>query len=364
MRKRILISGGGTGGHIFPALAIAKELEKRYDHLDLLFVGASDRMEMEKIPAAGYKVIGLWIAGFQLSLSIRNVLFPVKLILSILKSFFIVIRFKPNVVIGTGGYASGPILWVASILKIPTLIQEQNSYPGVTNRILASRVSKICVAYSGLERFFPPKKIELFGNPIRSEIEFGIYNKKDSLAAYGFTQAKPTVLIVGGSLGAKRINEAVLAHCSWFLENDVQLIWQTGALYFEKCNEAKKILGSRAQITRFISDMSQAYSAADIVVSRAGALAISELTSIGKTCVLIPSPNVAEDHQLKNALTLANQNAAVLVEENTIDTQLFSVLKTLKDNPDKQLELSTNAKKMGQPNAVLKIVDCIDQLLL
>lgn len=364
MRKRILISGGGTGGHIFPALAIAKELEKRYDHLDLLFVGASDRMEMEKIPAAGYKVIGLWIAGFQRSLSIRNVLFPVKLILSILKSFFIVIRFKPNVVIGTGGYASGPILWVASILNIPTLIQEQNSYPGVTNRILASRVSKICVAYNGLERFFPAKKIELFGNPIRSEIEFGIYNKKDSLAAYGFTQAKPTVLIVGGSLGAKRINEAVLAHCSWFLENDLQLIWQTGTLYFEKCNEAKKILGSRTHITRFISDMGQAYSAADIVVSRAGALAIAELTSIGKTCVLIPSPNVAEDHQLKNALMLSTQNAAVLVEENTIDTQLFSVLKTLVDNPDKQLALSTNAKRMGHPNAVLKIVDSIDQLLL
>ena len=191
MRKRILISGGGTGGHIFPALAIAKELEKRYDHLDLLFVGASDRMEMDKIPAAGYKVIGLWIAGFQRSLSIRNVLFPVKLILSILKSFFIVIRFKPNVVIGTGGYASGPILWVASILKIPTLIQEQNSYPGVTNRILASRVSKICVAYTGLERFFPPKKIELFGNPIRSEIEFGIYNYSNEGVAswYDFASA-------------------------------------------------------------------------------------------------------------------------------------------------------------------------------
>ena len=260
--------------------------------------------------------------------------------------------FKPDFAIGTGGFASGPILFISHYPGVPTVIQEQNSYPGITNKILAKRASKICVAYDNLDRFFDKNKLILTGNPVRSDLQNLAIDSVGAALKFGLEENKKTLLIIGGSNG------------SWFLENDLQLIWQTGTLYFEKCNEAKKILGSRAQITRFISDMGQAYSAADIVVSRAGALAISELTSIGKTCVLIPSPNVAEDHQLKNALTLVNQNAAVLVEENTIDTQLFSVLKTLIDNPDKQLELSSNAKRMGQPNAVLKIVDCIDQLLL
>tara|TARA_B110000977_G_C11077674_1_gene491814 strand:- start:2122 stop:3219 length:1098 start_codon:yes stop_codon:yes gene_type:complete len=362
MTKNILISGGGTGGHIFPAIAIAKELQKRNKNVNLLFVGASDRMEMEKIPAAGFKIIGLWISGFQRSLSLRNLLFPIKLIFSIVKSLFIILRFKPHVVIGTGGFASGPILWVASLLKIPTLIQEQNSYPGITNKILASSVTKICVAYPGLDRFFPSNKIFVSGNPIRSEIEFANYKKKEALASYGFTTDKPIVLIVGGSLGAKRINETVLTNSAWFAANNVQLIWQTGKLYFDKCIKTQNTIGSGAQIKAFISDMARAYTAADVVISRAGAIALSELTSLGKTCILIPSPNVAEDHQKKNALFLVNNDAAILVEEKNIDTELFTVLKALLEQPEKQMELATNCKRMAQPRAAHKIVDRIEQI--
>ena len=234
MKRRFLISGGGTGGHIFPALAIAKEIERRYPHCVLLFVGASDRMEMDKIPAAGYSITGLWISGFQRSFSLKNFLFPIKLIFSVLRSFFIILRFNPEVVIGTGGYASGPILWVASLLKIPTIIQEQNSYPGITNKILSSKVSQICVAYPGLERFFPKEKLNLTGNPIRAEIELGVYNRDEVLSSFGFVKDKPTVLVLGGSLGSRRINETVLDNISWFKENDVQLIWQTGMLYYDR----------------------------------------------------------------------------------------------------------------------------------
>ena len=363
MVKKVLISGGGTGGHIFPALAIAKELERRDSTTEFLFVGASDRMEMEKVPAAGFKIIGLWISGFQRSLSLKNILFPIKLILSILKSFFIVLRFKPDVVIGTGGFASGPILWIATLFKIPTLIQEQNSYPGITNKILASRVHKICVAYPGLERFFPKDKIHFTGNPIRSEIEYGNPSKEESLAAYGFAKHKTTVLVIGGSLGALRINETILENSEWFKQNDIQLIWQTGNLYYDRCKLAQAKLGVNGQVRAFISDMSQAFAASDIVISRAGAIAISELSSLGKTCILIPSPNVAEDHQTKNALSLADKNAAVLVEEKNMKTTLFEQLELLVNNPGKQKQLAENCKGMDQPRAAEKIVDIIEELV-
>ena len=362
MVRKILISGGGTGGHIFPALAIANELERRDKTTEFLFVGASDRMEMEKVPAAGYKIKGLWISGFQRSLALKNLLFPLKLKLSIFKSVFIVLRFKPDVVIGTGGFASGPILWVASLLKIPTLIQEQNSYPGITNKILASRVTKICVAYGGLDRFFPKNKIQITGNPIRSEIEFGTPTKEESLAAYGFIN-KTTVLVIGGSLGAKRINETILENATWFKANNVQLIWQTGNLYYDRCKVAHPKLGGNGQIRPFISNMSQAFSAADIVISRAGAIAISELCSLGKTCILVPSPNVAEDHQKKNALTLVAKNAAILVEEKNINTALFEELELLIHDKEKQKQLAENCKKMHQPRAAEKIVDIIETII-
>ncbi len=363
MPKKILISGGGTGGHIFPALAIADELKRRNGTAEFLFVGASDRMEMSKVPAAGYEIKGLWIAGLQRSLTLKNLLFPVKLKFSIIKSLFIVLRFKPDIVIGTGGFASGPILWVASLLKIPTLIQEQNSYPGITNKILSSRVSSICVAYPNLERFFPKDKIQITGNPIRSEIEFSAVSKDESLATYGFTKAKTTVLIIGGSLGAKRINEVVLENIQWFSTHNVQLIWQTGKLYYEACKQVKSELGTNAHISAFISDMATALTAADIVISRAGAIAISELSALGKTCILVPSPNVAEDHQKKNAMALVEKDAAVLVEEKNINTALFSTLESLIGNTDRQRLLAKNCKLMAQPEAAKKIVDIIEGLI-
>ncbi len=363
MSKKILISGGGTGGHIFPAIAIAKELQKRDKTTEFLFVGSSDRMEMERVPAAGYPIKGLWISGFQRSLTIKNALFPVKLILSLLKSFFILLKFKPHVVVGTGGFASGPILWIASLLRIPCLIQEQNSFPGITNKILASRVQKICVAYPNLDRFFPKEKIQITGNPIRSEIEYGTPSKEDSLAAYGFTKDKTTVLIIGGSLGAKRLNETVIENSSWFGKNDVQLIWQTGNLYSKRCESAKSVLGVNAQIRPFINDMAQALSAADIVISRAGAIAISELTCLGKVSILVPSPNVAEDHQKKNALALVAKNAAILVEEKNMNTELFTQLESLINNPESQILLTKNCKGMEQLKAVEKIVDLIEELV-
>lgn len=363
MKKRFLISGGGTGGHIFPALAIAKEIERRYPESMLFFVGASDRMEMEKIPAAGYQIKGLWISGFQRSLSIKNLLFLLKLMLSLLKSFFIVLRFKPDVVIGTGGFASGPVLWVASLLKIPTLIQEQNSYPGVTNKILASKVSQICVAYKGLERFFPKEKIQLTGNPIRAEIEFGINDRAQAIQTYGLNTDRPTVLVIGGSLGAKRINETILENISWFKQNDVQLIWQTGKLYYDRCSSAQSSLGAQGKIQAFITEMGPAFAAADVVVSRAGAIAISELCSLGKTSILVPSPNVAEDHQKKNALALVKNDAAVMVEEKEMDTQLFKEIELLIKDIERQRILAENCKKMDRPKAAEKIVDFIEELI-
>ena len=363
MAKKILLSGGGTGGHIFPALAIAKELQRRDESIDFLFVGAFDRMEMEKVPAEGFKIKGLWISGFQRSLSFKNLLVPLKLKLSLLKSLFIILRFKPDVVVGTGGFASGPILWIASLLKIPTLIQEQNSYPGITNKILATRVDKICVAYPGLEKFFPKEKISLTGNPIRSEIEFGNPSKDTSLAAYSFTKEKPTVLVIGGSLGAKRINETILENATWFNENKVQLIWQTGNLYYNRCKAANTQLFDNVKVIDFIGDMAQAFALADIVVSRAGAIALSELSLMGKVCILVPSTNVAEDHQKKNALALVEKNAAILVEEKHISTSLFEQLELLLNNKNKQVQLASNCKGMGKPKAVEKIVDIIESLI-
>tara|TARA_B000000475_G_scaffold265088_1_gene253282 strand:- start:6851 stop:7951 length:1101 start_codon:yes stop_codon:yes gene_type:complete len=363
MKRRFLISGGGTGGHIFPALAIAKEIERRYPHCVLLFVGASDRMEMDKIPAAGYSIKGLWISGFQRSFSLKNFLFPIKLIFSVLRSFFIVLRFNPDVVIGTGGYASGPVLWVASLLRIPTLIQEQNSYPGITNKILSSKVSKVCVAYLGLDRFFTKEKLHITGNPIRAEIEFGVYNRDEVLSSYGLVKEKPLVLVVGGSLGAKRINETVLENISWFKENDVQLIWQTGMLYYDRCKAAQMDLGQSGKIQAFITEMGPVLAAADVVVSRAGAIALSEFCSLGKACILVPSPNVAEDHQKKNAQALSENDAAILVEEKNIDTELFEAVNGLVKDVEMQKKLGANCKKMDKPKAAERIVDIIEELI-
>lgn len=363
MKKRFLISGGGTGGHIFPALAIAKEIERRYPESMLLFVGASDRMEMEKMPAAGYKIKGLWISGFQRSLSFKNLLFPVKLLFSILKSFYIVLRYRPHVVIGTGGFASGPVLWVSAVLGVPCLIQEQNSYPGITNKLLASKVARICVAYPNLERFFPKEKILMTGNPIRPEIEFGDFDKSMSMKRFGLSVSKKTVLIIGGSLGAKRINEVVFENRNWFIENDCQLIWQTGKLYYHLYKSSEADLGASGCVKPFISDMGAAFAAADVVVSRAGAIAISEICALGKASILVPSPNVAEDHQKKNASALVNNKAALLVEENNIKRELFKSLEKLLSDDSLIETLQVNCKAMDRPRAAEKIVNTIDELL-
>ena len=359
---KYLISGGGTGGHIFPALAIAQEIERRDPNAQFLFVGAYDRMEMQKIPEAGYAIKGLWISGFQRSKMLKNLSIPLKLIWSLVHAFFIVVRYQPSVVIGTGGYASGPLLWMASLLNIPTLIQEQNSFPGITNKILGTKVSRICVAYKGLEKFFPKKKIAITGNPIRSEIEHNVYDVGEVFSSFGFTQSKPLVVVVGGSLGAKRINETISKNISWFKENEVQLIWQTGSLYYERFKSAKQDLGALGAIVPFLGNMGAVLTAADVVISRAGALALSELCALGKPSILVPSPNVAEDHQKKNAMALANNRAAVLVEEVEIDRQLFYELNELIQDKDKQCLLSESAKQLYRPDATEKIVDIIEEI--
>lgn len=360
--KRYILSGGGTGGHIFPALAIAKEIEKRDSESEFLFVGASDRMEMQRIPEAGYSIKGLWISGFQRTKPLKNIWIPLKLIFSLLKSLLILIRYKPNVVIGTGGYASGPLLWVASLLNIPTLIQEQNSFPGITNKILGSKVSRICVAYPNLDKFFPKEKIRFTGNPIRAEIESGIYNKDEVYKSYGFDINKPLVLVVGGSLGSKRINETILKQISWFQEKGVQLIWQTGGLYYDRCKPAQELLGKGGLVKDFLSDMGSVLTAADVVISRAGAIALSELCALGKASILVPSPNVAEDHQKKNAMALSEIGAAILVEEKHMESDLFKALNDLVFDLDKQSELGSNCMKMYCPKSTEKIVDIIDEL--
>lgn len=360
--KRLIISGGGTGGHIFPALAIAKEIQEREPNIELLFVGAKGRMEMEKIPLAGYKIKGLWIDGFQRKISFRNLLLPFKLLYSLLQSFWIIYAFKPDAVVGTGGFASGPLLWVASMLKYPTLIQEQNSYPGITNKLLSKKVLKICSAYSDLERYFPLNKLVMTGNPIRKDIlEEGIM-RRDSYKEFDLDINKKTVLIVGGSLGAPPINEEVLNLLDWFIEKDIQLLWQTG----KSCNKKiQSIVRDRQSVLLvalpFISNMNAAYSVADVIVSRAGALAISELCVVGKPVILIPSPYVSEDHQTKNAKFLAERNAAFLLEQSQIHNLNNKIAELLIF--ENSLKYSSNIKELARPDATHKIVDEIFELI-
>jgi len=360
--KRLIISGGGTGGHIFPALAIAKELQEREPNIELLFVGAKGRMEMEKIPLAGYKIKGLWIDGFQRKISFRNLLLPFKLFYSLLQSFWIIYAFKPDAVVGTGGFASGPLLWIASMLKYPTLIQEQNSYPGITNKLLSKKVLKICSAYSNLERYFPLNKVVMTGNPIRKDILEDGTIRRDSYKEFNLDVNKKTVLIVGGSLGAPPINEEVLNLLDWFIEKDIQLLWQTGKNYNKKIQSIVKDRQSILLVALpFISNMNAAYSVADVIVSRAGALAISELCVVGKPVILIPSPYVSEDHQTKNAKFLAERNAAFLLEQFQIHNLKNKIAELL--ILENSLKYSSNIKELARPDATHKIVDEIFELI-
>ena len=359
MKKlKVIVSGGGTGGHIFPAIAIAKSLENKVSDIELLFVGAKDRMEMQKVPEAGYKIEGLWISGFQRSFSRRNLMFPFKLISSVIKSMKIVRRFKPDLVIGTGGFASGPLLFAASRKGIPSVIQEQNSYPGITNKLLSKYVNKVCVAYDNMERFFPKDKIIFTGNPIRKAILNFKNKREEGKKIFGVNNSKITILVVGGSLGARTINESIKESISEFANNELNLIWQTGTSFGDVAkNIIEDINIDGISSHMFIREMDLAYAAADIIVSRAGAIAISELCFVGKPILLIPSPNVAEDHQTQNAQSLVNKNSALMVKDVDANRKLVSELISLSRNKDLQGVLSSNIQKLSVDNAAVRIAD-------
>jgi UDP-N-acetylglucosamine--N-acetylmuramyl-(pentapeptide) pyrophosphoryl-undecaprenol N-acetylglucosamine transferase len=361
---KIIISGGGTGGHIFPAIAIANRLKQKPGNVEILFVGAKGKMELEKVPNAGYPIKGLWISGLQRNLSRRNLLFPFKVIHSLLTARKIIRRFKPDLVIGTGGFASGPTLSVAASFKIPTLIQEQNSYPGITNKLLAKKVDKICVAYQGLEKYFPNEKILLTGNPVRPET-INIAGKKDrALEFFNLSHSKKVILVIGGSLGAATINRSILKFLPLFAEKNYQLIWQTGKTFYNQAVESlKEHSDSGFRTYDFISRMDMAYAAADIIVSRAGAIAISELCCIGKPVILIPSPNVAEDHQTRNAMALVNVKAAELVKDTDAEMQLGEKVVMLMEDEELSAKLAAGILSLASPNAVDAIADVAISLL-
>ena len=355
---KVLISGGGTGGHIFPALAIAKALEKKVSNIEILFVGATGKMEMTKIPAEGYKIQGLWISGLQRRITIKNLSFPFKVISSLLSARKIIKKFNADIAIGTGGYASGPLIYMAAKSGIPTLVQEQNSYPGITNKILSKVVDKVCVAYDNMTKFFPKNKIIFTGNPIRQDVLEFESKKQLGISHFNLDENKKTVLVIGGSLGAKTINRTIDKNLLFFAENNLNLIWQTGKTYQKKAEQSvkeKAVKGTSAYT--FIKEMDLAYGAADIIISRAGAIAISELCCIGKPTILIPSPNVSEDHQTKNAQAVVNKKAALLVKDNEADSKLVNCLMELIEDARLQDELAKNIKNLAVMDAADKIAN-------
>ncbi len=362
---RIIISGGGTGGHVFPAIAIANAFRERHPDADILFVGAEGRMEMTRVPEAGYKIIGLWISGLTRRLSWSLLMFPFKLISSYWKARKIVKDFSPHVAIGTGGYASGPLMMAASRKKIPMVLQEQNSYAGLTNKQLADKVKRVCVAYPGMEKYFPEEKVTLTGNPVRKDI-INLESKRDkALTHFGFNANGKTLLVLGGSGGARTINESVLAGLDRIIGSNVQLIWQTGKVYYEsvKAQVVDKDL-SNVRMFDFLREMDLAYAASDVVISRAGALSISELCLAKKPSVLVPSPNVAEDHQTKNAQTLVNEQAAIMIRDSEAKEKLVSQALELLNDHNRCKQLSENIGKLGKPHAAEDIVTEIEKLLV
>jgi UDP-N-acetylglucosamine--N-acetylmuramyl-(pentapeptide) pyrophosphoryl-undecaprenol N-acetylglucosamine transferase len=363
MEKKYILSGGGTGGHIFPALSIANEIRKRDHDAKILFVGALGRMEMEKVPAAGYPIIGLPVEGIQRKPGLRNFVVLYKLMDSLVKARRIIKSFKPNVVIGVGGYASGPLLRMAALRKIPTLIQEQNSYAGVTNRLLARKAARICVAYTGMEKYFPAEKIVLTGNPVREEVIITEVNRSEASGFFGIAGDKPVLLILGGSLGARTINNSILAGISELDHAGIGVLWQTGKLYYNRIQEAIAPLQLKnVRCLDFINRMDLAYALADLIISRAGAGTISELCLVGKPVILVPSPNVAEDHQTKNAMALVRQNAAIMITDNDSPAKLVDEALSLLKNEELKISLGINCKKMAFPGSASKIVDEIMKL--
>ena len=362
--RHIIISGGGTGGHVFPALAIANALRDKLPGSEILFIGSKGKMEMEKVPAAGYPIEGLWISGLKREVSFENLSFPFKIISSLFKAWRIIRRFKPQVVAGVGGYASGPTLRVASMMGIPTLIQEQNSYPGITNKLLAGAADRICVAYPGMDKYFPLEKIVQTGNPIRQEI-LDIEGKREKAAKYFSLQSGlKTVLVIGGSQGAVSINRSIEGILPQVREGGIQLIWQTGKTYLSKAEEAARRLNYKGlHVTQFIQPMDLAYAIADVVVSRAGAIAISELSALGKPVIFIPLPTAAEDHQMKNALSLAEKNAALVIKDSEACEKLADLLLDLVKDEKWQEELRKNINSFAVRDADQRIADEIIQLM-
>jgi len=362
--NRVIISGGGTGGHIFPAIAIANEIKSRNEKVEILFIGAKGKMEMTRIPAAGYDIIGLPISGFQRRVAISNFILPFKIIISLLKARRAIKRFKPQLVIGVGGYASGPTLKMAGMLGIPTAIQEQNSFPGKTNVMLSNKAHVICTAYDGLENFFPKEKIQLTGNPVRGELGKRNLSKQEACQVFDLEADKETILILGGSLGAKTLNDVMLKAIKSHLTKDVQVIWQCGTYYFEEIEAlVSNNLSENIKLKAFISRMDAAYEAADVIISRAGALSVSELCLLGKPVILVPSPNVAEDHQTKNAMSLVGANAALLVKDKEAINELMECALSLLSNRELSESLARNILTFAKPNATRDIVNECEKIV-
>ena len=360
---KIIISGGGTGGHIYPAIAIADAVKAKWPHAEIRFVGAIGRMEMEKVPKAGYKIQGLWISGLQRKSSLKNLLLPIKVIHSLWRCFGIIRKFKPDLAIGVGGYASGPLLYAASRMGIPTMIQEQNSFPGITNKLLAKRADKICVAFDQMERFFEKDKLVLTGNPVRNWFS-GDTLRLDAIHHFALDGSKKTILIVGGSLGSLAINKAMVHHAKiWAALEDVQIIWQVGALYMDRFSDSKTAKLAHVHPLKFIDRMDLAYGVADIVICRAGALTLSEIALCAKPAILIPSPNVSEDHQTKNARALVDSDAALMIRDEELEERLASeALKLIHDDVQCKL-LSDKISKWAKPNATEDILNTIQNLV-
>lgn len=358
---RFILSGGGTGGHIYPAISIANELKRRFPEATFLFVGAEDKMEMQKVPQAGYAIKGLWISGIQRKLSFENLKFPFKLMSSLWKSRKIINDFKPNVVIGTGGFASGPLLRMAAQKNIPTLIQEQNSYPGITNKWLSKKVNTICVAYENLERFFPKEKIVFTGNPVRQDILDCESKRTEAINYFKLDSNKKTLLILGGSLGARNINKLIAKEIDFLLNLGFQIYWQCGKLYYDEYQQFNE--KENVQVVAFIDKMDWIYAASDFVVSRAGASSVSELSLVGKPVIFIPSPNVAEDHQTKNAKAIVDKGGALMIKESDLEMDFQKIVNNLKNDIKLQRNLTENLKKLSKPNATNEIVEEIIKLI-
>lgn len=365
MSPKIIISGGGTGGHIFPAISIANAIRERWNEAEIVFVGAQDRMEMERVPAAGYKIIGLPVAGFDRRNLLKNFSVIVKLLKSLRTARRIIAGFQPDIAVGVGGYASGPMLKAASANGIPTLLQEQNSYAGVTNKMLAQKASRICVAYEGMERFFPKEKIVLTGNPTRQDLVVSEENRREGYRFFNLDPDKKTILMVGGSLGARTLNDSIVAAFSKLEKADVQVIWQCGKYYFKEMTalQTQGKVPANVHLLDFVSRMDYAYSVADLIISRAGAGSISEFCLLGKPVILVPSPNVAEDHQTQNALALVKKDAAVMVTDAEAKTSLFDTALSLVADNEKLKSLSGNITKLAQKDSARRIVDEIEKIL-